>query len=89
MFTIQDADWQLTPNKMLRNWCRGDSERYGDVFQILHPNSKFAQLLVGRLAAELCCELARRARLCKAGKVWPMLKVMPWFFKRITSIKNG
>lgn len=86
MFTIQDADWKLTLHGLVRNWCRGDSQRCGEVFQIVHPGSRIAQSWVGRLGAEACCEVVSRWRLGRQGELRPMLKFIPWLLRRMVKL---
>lgn len=83
MFTIQDADWRMTPMALIRNWCRGDSERYGQVYEVLHEKMSPAILRVSRLGAEIMCELNVRFRLALEGHIMPLIKLAGWWVRRM------
>ena len=83
MFTIQDADWRMTPKALVRNWCRFDSARYGEVFEVLHE-TKAAPFFGGaRLGAEILCEFVARWALVRQARVVPLIKFPGWFFRRL------
>jgi hypothetical protein len=83
LFTIQDADWRLTAKALVWNWCRGDSKRYGEVFEILHEKRSPVLVKVGRLFAELICEWRCRWKLAMAGEVMSLAKFAGWTVRRV------
>ena len=88
MFTIQDADWRLTPKAMIRNWCRGDSERYGEVFEVLHETMPAFSLRISRLWAEISCEMNSRWKQACQGRLLPLVKFSGWCFRRMAMKKR-
>jgi hypothetical protein len=82
MFTIQDADWRLTGTTLIRNWYRGDSERCGDVFQLLR-GSRSGCPWVPRWFVELVCEAVTRWRKGRSGDWKPLLKLPLWLIRRL------
>jgi hypothetical protein len=83
LFTIQDADWRLTPCRLERNACRGDSQRYAEVFQVLRPQSRWAQSRAGYLAAQVRCEWALRVRKAVGGHPGPLCKFPLWLLRAV------
>ncbi|MEI6516720.1 MAG: hypothetical protein WCO77_12150, partial [bacterium] len=83
LFTIQDADWRMTPRGIVRNWCRSDSERYGEVYEILREGRSGWRVRLGRLMAELLCEWVARWRQYRQGHVAPLLKFPAWCIRRV------
>ena len=86
MFTIQDADWRMSLRGLERNWCRGDSVRYGEVFGILHETMPTILRAVCRVGAEVMCELNARCSAACGGEWMPLVKVPGWLVKRIAKI---
>lgn len=83
MFTIQDADWRLTAKALVRNWCRFDSARYGEVFEVLHEQMPAFSLKAFSFGAEMLCELNSRLLKAQHGNVIPMFKLFGWFLRRL------
>lgn len=85
LFTIQDADWRMTTRRIERNWCRGDSQRFAEVFQVVRPQCRWAQSRAVFLAAQMWCECVVRVKQAARGKVMPLLKFPFWLLRGMFS----
>lgn len=83
LFTIQDADWRLTSRGLVRNWCRGDSARYGEVYEILHEKRPVWQVRAGKAWSEFLCEFNTRWTLARGSDIAPLIKLPGWCLRQI------
>jgi hypothetical protein len=70
-FTPVDADWRLSPKGLVRNYCRGDWERYLQLAHILHRGTALGVVLgVVLTGTRACMRIKRRiGRTFRTAKI--------------------
>lgn len=82
--TIQDAQFRYTDGKLERNWCRGDSERCVQVYQMLHPDFRMIRTRFGRFLLQAYFELIIRLTDKHKERIKLLVKFIPWFILKAT-----
>jgi len=83
LFSLDDVDWQLTSRGIKRFWCKGDSKRCREVFQIIHRDSKLCLLVVVGFVVEAYYEFRIRFSTSGFKRVNLLIKYIPWLARRL------
>jgi len=78
LFSIEDADWRLTPSGLRRNWCRGDCRRAADVAKIIARSRGGVIRWIPRQLLEAWYELRSRCASAWDGSFRLLLKYPFW-----------
>ena len=80
--SIEDATWELTPDALRRNFCRGDALRYAQVRRLVwRANDRIGSRLP-QIVAEMIAEWQARFYDARRGSGMPLAKYPLWLTRR-------
>ena len=86
--SIEDATWELSPDALKRNFCRGDTTRYAKIRRSLWRERGSRIACLPQVVIDMMVELQARGYMASQGHGIPLVKYPLWCVRRVFSARN-